>query len=518
MKKNLFVLFLILSFLPVAGSAQKTKRAPVKNVVKVQTVSDKPAAQTPYEIPIVTKTLANGLEVIVLADSSIPLVTVELDVRNGSFTEPPEFNGLSHLFEHMFFKPNMAVRLAQCENTPAENRFSALYLSKCSEALKLKPQIGDISYLKDNDALGFYNGSTREEVVNYYYTVTSPYLAAAIRQINDSVRFPTFDETEFAQEKQVVIGELDRHEANPYQYLDIAMKEKLFYKYPTRKMPAGTRATVSAATAEQMRLIQSRYYVPNNSALIVTGDVKPDEVFHLAQDIMGSWKRREVDPFKEFPLVEHPPLTKSDGIILNKSVEQQSEDNGQNVIVEIGWQGPSIGKDNAATYAADVFSYIIGQPDSRFQRNLVDSGLASTVGFGYYTQRNIGPINLIMATTPDKAKAAIKAAYAEIAAFTDPSYFTDAELESAKTILESNDLFDREKLSEYSHTLGFWWSSTGIDYFRGYHKNLRAVSREDINKYLQNYVLNKPHVALAMLAPVAKTQANLTEQDLIGGK
>jgi zinc protease len=519
-KKYFLSLFLILSLLPLASPAQKAKRALGRNAtVKATVPATKAAPQVPYEIPIVTKTLANGLEVIVLADSSIPLVTVELDVRNGSFTEPPEFNGLSHLFEHMFFKPNLAVLLSQCENTPTANRFSTLYLSKCSEALKLKPQIGDVSYLKDNNALGFYNGSTREEVVNYYYTVTSPYLSAAIRQINDSVRFPTFDETEFANEKQVVIGELDRHDANPYQYLDHVMKEKLFYKYPTRKIPEGTRATVAAATTEQMRLIQSRYYVPNNAALVLTGDVKPDEAFRLAEEIMGSWKRREVDPFKEFPLVEHPPLTKSESAVLDKTVEQQSQDqNGQNVIVEIGWQGPSIGKDNAATYAADVFSYIIGQPDSRFQRNLVDSGLASNVGLGYYTQRNIGPINLIMVTTPDKAKAAIKAAYAELAAFTSPTYFTDEELESAKTILESNDLFEREKLSEYAHTLGFWWSSTGIDYFRGYHKNLRAVSRADINNYLKTYVQNKPHVALAMLSPAAKQTANLTDQDLTGGK
>lgn len=517
MKKYLLSLFIIISFLPIAGLAQKTKQVVAKTTTAAAQAAAKP--QVPYEIPIVTKTLANGLEVIVLADSSIPLVTVELDVRNGSFTEPPEYNGLSHLFEHMFFKPNFAVRLSQCENTPAANRFSSNYLSLCSPAIKLKPQIGDISYLKDSGQLGFYNGTTREEVVNYYYHVTSPYLEAAIRQINDSVRFPIFDEGEFADEKKVVIGELDRHEANPYEFLDLAMKQKLYYKYPTRKIPSGTRETVAAATTDQMRLIQSRYYVPNNSALVVTGDVKPDDVFRLAEQIMGSWERRKVDPFKEFPLVEHPPLTKSEGLVMEKTVEQQGQgDGGQNVIIEIGWQGPSIGKDDAATYAADVFSYIITQPDSRFQRNLVDSGLAASVGFGYYTQRNVGPINLIMITSADKARAALKAAYAEIAAFTDPTYFTNDELESAKTILESNDLFEREKLSEYAHTLGFWWSSTGIDYFRGYHKNLRATSRQDINKYLQTYVQNKAHVALAMLAPSAKAEANLTEQDLIGGK
>jgi zinc protease len=507
----------ILSNLTLAQSSRGNQAAPKNSAAQPAAVK---AQQQGLEVPFVTRTLANGLEVIVLPDASVPLVTVELDVRNGSFTEPPELNGLSHLFEHMFFKSNMAVRLARCENQGS--RFSSSYSAMCSEALKLKPQIGDTSYLKDSNQLGFYNGTTREEVVNYYYTVTSPYLGSAIKLINDSVRFPAFDAGDLENEKRIVIGEIDRHEANPYQYLDLTMKDKLFYKYPTRKKPAGTRETVSAATVDQMRLIQSRYYVPNNAALIVTGDVKPDDVFRLAEQIMGSWERRKVDPFAEFPLVEHPPLAKSEGVIVEKKAENTGDDEaaalGQNVFLEIGWQGPSIGKDDAATYAADVFSYIITQPDSRFQRNLVDSGLVQTAGFGYYTQRNIGPINMLLVTTPAKAKAALKAAYAEIDQFTRPDYFTDEELESAKTILESNDLFEREKLSEYSHTLGFWWSSTGIDYFRGYYKNLRAVSRAQINTYLKTYVQGKAHVGLALASPGAKQQAGLTEADLIGGK
>ena len=131
-----------------------------------------------------------------------------------------------------------------------------------------------------------------------------------------------------------------------------------------------------------MRLIQSRYYVPNNSALVVTGDVQAADVYKTAQEFFGEWPRREKDPFVEFPLVEHPPLPKSEGSIIKQPVT--------NVIMEIGWQGPSIGKDNAATYAADVFSFIMQQPDSRFQRNLVDSGLVNGVAIGYYTQRNVG--------------------------------------------------------------------------------------------------------------------------------
>ncbi|MCV4639920.1 hypothetical protein OFB62_31955, partial [Escherichia coli] len=81
---------------------------------------------------------------------------------------------------------------------------------------------------------------------------TKDYLATAIRIINDSVRFPAFDEAEFENEKKVVIGEIDRHEANPFGYLDLVLKQKLFYKYPTRKDPLGTRESIRNATLEKM--------------------------------------------------------------------------------------------------------------------------------------------------------------------------------------------------------------------------------------------------------------------------
>lgn len=470
--KNLvFSFLLIVSFLPGGSPAQTPKTATTKGT----TVGAKPQVAG---IPIVTKTLANGLEVIVYPDSSVPVVSVELAVRNGSFTEPPELNGLSHLYEHMFFKANRAVA----------NR---------------EPYIANLGQLGIT-----YNGSTREEVVNYYFSTTSPFVETAIRYIKDSVRYPLFDEEEFKREKQVVIGEIDRNESNPYFYLTTTLNEKLFYKYPTRKQPLGTRETVATATTEKMRLIKDRYYVPNNSALVVTGDVKPDEVFKYVEQYFGDWPRRSVDPFKEFPLVEHPPLTKSEGFIVEQPV--------QSVLISVGWQGPSIGKDDASTYAADVFSFIIAQPDSKFQRDLVDSGLTVGAGVGYYTQRNVGPVEIQIATTPEKAKAALIAVYAEIAQFDKPGYFTDAELENAKTILSSRDLFDREKLSEYAHTLSFWWSSTGIDYFRGYQKNLNAVTRDDTNRYIRTYVQGKPHIGVALISHEAQAEAKLTSDDLIG--
>lgn len=511
--KRVFLSFLfVVSIYSNGLFAQKAKPLPAKAAVA-------PAAKKPvYAVPFVTKTLRNGLEVIVLQDSSVPIVTVELAVRNGSFTEPPEFHGLSHLYEHMFFKPNIAVQLHACDAAVAkQGRFAIAGNPICGRAFELRSKIGDTSYLNSSN-LSFKNGTTLEEIVNYYYNVNSPQLATAIRYINDSVRYPSLDEREFEEEKKIVIGEIDRHEANPYEYLDQTMRRKLFFMYPTRKDPKGTRESITSSTIAKMKTIQSRYYVPNNAALIVTGDAKPEEVFKLAEQIMGSWERRAVDPFKEFPLVDHPPLPKSEAVIIEKAPDLSGDPSqGENVMINIGWQGPSVGKDDAATYAADVFSYILTQPNSRFQRRMVDSGLTATAGLGYYTQRNVGPINLLMLTKPENAKKALAAVYEEIAQFTRPDYFTDEELDSSRTILESRDLFDREKASEYAHTLGFWWSSTGMDYFRSYHAKMRAVTRADINRYVTTYIQGKNHVALALSSAEGKRLANLTEEDLIGG-
>ena len=481
----LFALTLALSPLPLrtARAENVTPQAQLRRVnaparQQGAAVKPAPAAQAFQPAQLMSRVLKNGLEVIVLEDRSIPLVTLELAVKNGSYTEPPELNGLSHLYEHMFFKANREA---------------------------LRPD----SYIHGIDKIGLLmNASTREEIVNYYFHTTSPHLRTAMNFMRDSARYPLFDERQFEQERQAVLGEIDRHESNPGFYLQQEMTNRLFYKYTSRKNPGGNRKTVTEATTATMRLIQQRYYVPNNSALIVTGDARPDEVFRLAEEFFGDWPRREKDPFAEFPLVEHPPLQRSSGTVIEQPVN--------NVILVVGWQGPSIGKDNEATYAADVFSFILRQPDSRFQRALVDTGLVTGVDLSYYTQRNVGPIQIFAQTTPDKAKAALKAIYKEIDSFNEPGYFTDAQLEAAKGLLEADDLYGREKLTEYTHTLGFWWSSTGLEYFRGYLANLRRTSRADINRYVSTYIQGKPHAGIALLSTETQRQAQLTERDLTG--
>lgn len=419
--------------------------------------------------------LKNGLQVIVIENRSVPLVTVEIAVKNGAYTETPEYNGLSHLYEHMFFKSNERSRAEGYHDRPAE--------------------LGMLQ-----------NATTREEVVNYYTTTVKTGTREAMVLMRDAIRYPLFDKRELDQEIQVVLDELAQHRSNPFFYLINAVDKRLWYKYPSRKNPGGDPQTVGKSTPEMMRTIQQKYYIPNNSALVVSGDVNAQEIFKLAEETFGDWPRGE-DPFTKDPVPHHPPLTKDEAVIVNQPVNAAT--------IQIAYHGPSTDSDAPATYAADVFSFILRQPDSKFSRELIDSGLTTGPTLNYYTQLNVGPITVIAQTTPEKLKEALKVINSQIAQFDSPNYFTDEELESAKTLLDVNEIYDREKPSQYAHTVSFWWASSGLDYYASYVENLRKVTREDIKRYVDKYIKNKPRVVGLLISDADQKRIGITEADLL---
>src|SRR5438270_8641954 len=81
-------------------------RRPVLSLLLVLIAPPLSGQRVELERRIQRQILPNGLEVIAVENRGVPLVTIEVDVRNGSFTQGPQFEGLSHLYEHMFFKAN----------------------------------------------------------------------------------------------------------------------------------------------------------------------------------------------------------------------------------------------------------------------------------------------------------------------------------------------------------------------------------------------------------------------------
>jgi len=422
------------------------------------------------------RVLANGLEVIVAEAHGVPLATVEFNVRNGSFTQRPGTEGLAHMYEHMIFQANDAF--------PEPDAF-----------IQRAAELG-----------ASFNGRTQEETVSYYMTLPSDSLAGGIQLMASALRGPKFLRAELERERQVVLGEYDRNESNPFFGLQQELDKRLYPGQWSRKNIIGTRAVLQNVTPDQLREIQHRYYVPNNTALIVTGDVNPDTVFAQAEAWLGDWQRA-ADPFVANPIPPIPPLTENSVVFVEQPVGA--------VTVLVQWQGPSVRKDPDATYAADVFSDALNQPGSRLQRTLVDSGLWEAIGVNYYTLNNVGPITISGQTTPERLKEAMMKLQEEIAHLADPGYITAEELEATKASRAVTTAFGLDRASEHAHTIGFWWSVSGLEYYMGYVDSMAAQTLDDVRGYAGKYIVGKPMVVGVLLPPGVRRAYGISDADML---
>ncbi|MDB5146249.1 MAG: insulinase family protein [Mucilaginibacter sp.] len=428
-------------------------------------------AQTRLPEGYFLKTLPNGLDVLVIENAKVPLTTIEIAVKNGAYTEGPEFSGLSHLFEHMFFKAN--------KDYPTQEKF-----------LKRTQELGAI-----------WNGTTNTERVNYYFTFDRDSLKAGLKFMNAAIRFPIYREEDMKKERPVVDGEFQRAESDPGFQLWFGMQQKLWGDLITRKNPIGIHEVINTATPEKMMIIKDKYYFPNNSLLTICGDVKHDNAFALAEGIFGDWANSGFDPQTKFPIPAFKPLAKPEYFVKETTIAQTP-------YMELTWQGPSYPTDSAGTVVADVFSTIVGLNSSKLQQALVDKGLASGVYVNYTTSRYVGPIDVFVVPNPNKLKECYTELMNQISMWNKDDYFTDEQMATAKAILHRNDIHAKEKPSSLPSQISYQWCSTSFNFYTDLDANYQKVTRADIKKYLDTYVIGKPYAAGLILAPELNKTVN----------
>ncbi len=410
------------------------------------------------------KKLPNGLEILVIENAKVPLATIEIAVKNGAYTEGPEYSGLSHLFEHMFFKAN--------KDYPTQEVF-----------LKRTQQLGAI-----------WNGTTNVERVNYYFTFDRDSLKAGLKFMNAAIRFPIYREEDMKKERPVVDGEFQRAESDPGFQLYFEIQKHLWGDLITRKIPIGIHEVINTATPAKMMIIKDKYYFPNNSLLTICGDVKHDEAFAMAESIFGDWASSGFDPIQKYPIPAFKPLEKSEYFVKEMSIAQSPA-------MEFAWQGPSYLTDSAGTIAADLFSTILDLNSSKFQQALIDKGLASGAGLNYSTCKYVGPISINVSPNPNKIKECYAEVLNQISQFANPDYYTDEQLKDAKAVLLRNSIRRKEKPSLLPSQASYQWCSTSLTYYTDLDDNYQKVTRDDLIKYIKRYIAGKPMVAGLVIKP-----------------
>ena len=204
-------------------------------------------------------TLANGLDVILHREPSLPVVAVNVWYHVGSKNEVPGRTGFAHLFEHVMF-----------EGSKHHDRSFFAPLQEAGATL---------------------NGSTSADRTNYWENVPSNYLELALWLESDRMGFllDALDDRRFNIQRDVVKNERRQsYENRPYGLVEERLLAALYPpNHPYHWPVIGSMADLDAASLEDVRDFFRHFYSPSNASLALVGDLLLDEAKALAERYFG---------------------------------------------------------------------------------------------------------------------------------------------------------------------------------------------------------------------------------------
>jgi len=302
------------------------------------------AAQSParpLEVPYRQFQLANGLNVILHRDTSVPIVAVNVWYHVGSANERPGRTGFAHLFEHLMFEGSKNVK---------EGEFDTLL-----EA-----------------AGGNNNGSTSNDRTNYVIDVPSSALDLALYLESDRMAYllDTMSPARVDGQRDVVKNERRQsYENRPYGMASIELDKMLWpaghpYSWPT----IGYMEDLTAASYDDVVQFFKRYYAPNNASLVIAGDIDYDRTKALVERWFG-----EVPKGPALEPIAPPPA------VLTGVKRQTMTDRVRLSKLFLGWLTPRIYAPGDATLDV-VSSVLAGGKNSRLYKRLIyDTQMAQDV-------------------------------------------------------------------------------------------------------------------------------------------
>ena len=212
-----------------------------------------PGAREGQGAGIVTRTLKNGLKVIVWPDHDIPNVALYAWYRVGSRNEAPGITGISHFFEHMMFN--------------GSKQFPAGEFDRVMEA-----------------AGGANNAFTSQDVTVYQDWFARSALEIVVRMEADRICCLSFDSTAVESERGVVSSERRTVVDNSASdFLDETLTATAFVAHPYQFPIIGWPSDIERWTISDLQSYFRTYYAPNNATMLFVGDVTPEQIFALAE-------------------------------------------------------------------------------------------------------------------------------------------------------------------------------------------------------------------------------------------
>jgi len=398
--------------------------------------------------------LDNGLQVVVIPQRRVPIVTHMIFYKAGGADEEPGQSGIAHFFEHLMFKAT---------STHESGAFET--------AVKA---VG-----------GSQNAFTTNDFTAYFEEVPPDALGEMMAFEADRMRNLVLDDEAIETERRVVMEErLMRVDNAPGGILRETLAATLYQNHPYGRPVIGWMHELEKLGREQLKAFYDRYYRPNNAVLVVAGDIDTETVRKLATETYGKLERGpdlppRTRPMEPEPRVERTVLLRDPRVSLPSFSRR--------------WFAPAVfSEDRKAADALMLLTTILGggERSRLYQELVVKKRIASSAGAGMSTElRDYSEIGVFArpldAEKLQEVESAVNAEIEKLATEEVPVQ----ELNTAKKVLASRMMLSWESQMARAMDVGTTLMTGGtvedVDEIR---KRIDAVTADDIREAARRYL------------------------------
>ena len=388
----------------------------VRSLLAALLLASLSTAARAQRVPVVEKTLGNGLRLLLVAREGEPTVAGGWVAHVGSANERPGITGISHLFEHMMFKgtPTIGTKdprrdlalIAEQERVREEIRLEEAKMrtawrrgeiddltkpeNKTPRLQELEKQFEELvvrqreilvkeefDRIYTNAGASGMNAFTNEDMTAYFVTVPANKLELWMWMESERLLHPVF--REFYAERDVVFEERRlRTESTPLGKFEESFEAMFWESHPYGWPVVGWPSDIPAITKAQADSYYADYYAPHNITLALVGDLHPEKAARLVEKYFGRIPRGR-SPVPEVTTLEVRQQAE-------KRMHAEAEANPQ---VDILWHTVAFGHRDA--YPLEVLAQILSTRTGRLYKGLVlGSQLATRVSARQESRRWAG--------------------------------------------------------------------------------------------------------------------------------
>jgi zinc protease len=434
------------------------------------------ASDEKLSIPYEKYTMPNGLQVVLHADHSDPVISYAIMYHVGSSREIPGRTGFAHLFEHLLFSGS--------ENVP-NGKFDRVIES-----------MG-----------GSNNGFTSKDVTTYFEIFPKNALEKVLWLESDRMGFFINSVTPrlLAIQQNVVQNEKRQGEDNsPYGFTDYVIGKNLYPSdHPYNWEVIGEMEDLKNASIGDVKTYYDKFYGPNNATLVLAGDFNPDSVKILLDKYFSEVKSHGDVPSRQ-------PMIPS----LDKTKKLYHEDNFANVPeLTMVWPVPQSYSKEA--YALDFLARILadGKKAPLYKVLVKEKKLTSSANAFNNSQELSGEFTISVRANEGKNLKEIEKAVNEAFARFEKDGITEKDVERVKASMEKG--FYNGITSVYGKSIQLAFYNTFLNdpgFIEKDIQNIKAVTIDDIKAAYAKYIKGKPFVSTSF---VPKGKPELTADNSV---